>query len=298
MTHRLQPNSLLKKTKTTTALIAIGVSIALSGCSSSSSSSGTCSLPDNTTETSTLSTYSCPLLTRDVSSCQASRTAQGLSGMWLKFSCRVTLTKSGSNVIIAADGQPDYKSQYFLSSNACYQEQTMSGRTKNPNTISAQSLTMTVPLSPATSGGTTTGEGTVGIAINGVSIFDNTANAPDDIYTEALTFDKCDGHSEMMQSKYHYHTEPVSISQIDDKFIGVLRDGNPIYGRYCNGGTSAPTLDGVGGHTATTIDSTSTAVYHYHVNLQTSSTSGTSGQTAWFITNGSYKGSLGSCTGC
>jgi hypothetical protein len=284
------------------AILLAGISGGLSGCAEDAStddtSSDSCDLNDNTTATSTVSSIGCPLLERDVSSCKADREAQGLSGFWLKFSCRVTLTKSGNNVVIATDGQPDYTSKYFLETNACYEEQEISGRNKNPNVIGAQDLRVTVPYAGSTTGGTTTAEGTVGIAVNGVSIFDNTAAGTDDIYEEALTFDKCDGHSEMMQDKYHYHTEPVSIAQDDDNFVGVMRDGNPVYGKYCNGSASYPSdLDGVSGHTSATIDSTA-PVYHYHVNLQTSTSSGTLGDTAWFITDGAYKGTIGQCTGC
>src|SRR5690606_12512895 len=86
-------------------------SLLIKGCGGSTSTSAgdggsgitSCTLTDNTTETSQ-SSNGCYLLTRDTTSCQASRTAQGLSGFWLKFSCRVTLTKNGSDVIITTDG--------------------------------------------------------------------------------------------------------------------------------------------------------------------------------------------------
>ncbi len=75
-----------------------------------------------------------------------------------------------------------------------------------------------------------------------------------------------------------------------------MRDGYFVYGRKDSDG-STPTLDSFGGHTGTTPDSPITPVYHYHLNLQTSTTSGTAGQTVWFITTGTYKGQPGSCSG-
>lgn len=272
------------------------LALGLVGCQvkSSDTTSSSCTLTSNTTQT-TQSSNGCYLLTRDSSGCSASRTAQGLSGFWLNFSCRVTLTKSGSNVIVSSDGQPDYQSAYFATSNACYASGFPTGRSANPNTLGSQNISMTIPYSPsAPSGavGTAMSLGAVGMAINGVVIYSNAAAPGDNIYNEVSTFDKCEGHP--AGTMYHYHTEPTSASNSDAKFIGVMRDGFPIYGRYDSGNVS-PTLDKAsgGGHQGTTVDSTSTSVYHYHVNLQSSG-----GSSAYFVTSGYYMGTAGSCTGC
>ncbi len=253
-----------------------------------------CSLTANTTATTTLSSYNCPLLTRDTESCRTGREAQGLSGFWLKFSCRVTLTKSGSNVILSSDDQPDYKSYYFNSSDACYESFTSNDRHSNPNKIASQTITMTVPYAPTAAGSpTATPDGVIGLALNGVAIYDNSAAPGDDIYQEAATFDKCEGHPDVM-SRYHYHTEPAAITNNDAAFVGILRDGFPVYGRQDQETGAAVTgLDPQGGKTGKTVDSPNTAVYHYHVNLQTNGTSN-----AYFISKGYYKGTPGSCTGC
>ncbi|MDQ3234300.1 MAG: YHYH protein [Pseudobdellovibrionaceae bacterium] len=251
-----------------------------------------CSLTANTTATSTTNTYGCSLLTRDTSSCEASRTAQGLSGYWLKFSCRVTLTKSGSNVTVTTDSQPDYKTAYFGSTHACYEKLTATGRGTNPSTLSAQSIAMTVPVAATKAASTTTVSGQIiGLTLNGIAVFGNYAAPGDDIYREAVSFDHCEAHPQN-QGIYHHHTEPTSITQSDSNFVGVMLDGLPIYGRTDADG-STPTLDAAGGHTGTTADSPTTAVYHYHVNRQTNGTS-----VAYFITAGKFAGTLGTCTGC
>ncbi|HYX32921.1 MAG TPA: hypothetical protein VE954_07385 [Oligoflexus sp.] len=124
-----------------------------------------------------INTYGCSLLTRDTSSCEASRTAQGLSGYWLKFSCRVTLTKSGSNVTVTTDSQPDYKTAYFGSTHACYQTLTATGRGTNPSTLSAQSIAMTVPVAATKAASTTTVSGQIiGLTLNGIAVFGNYAD--------------------------------------------------------------------------------------------------------------------------
>ncbi|HYX34280.1 MAG TPA: YHYH protein [Oligoflexus sp.] len=260
------------------------------------STSTSCALTENTTATSTTNAYGCSLLTRDTSTCQATRTSQGLSGYWLKFSCRVTLTKSGSTVEISTDSRPDYLTPYFGSTNVCYTALSASanaaGRRKNPLSIASQSIAAMVPFAPTTAASASaTGLGLIGVAANGVSIFNNAAAPGDDIYSEVSSFDQCEGHPNSASS-YHYHIEPASISYTDSAFIGVMRDGFPIYGRKDADGTT-PTLDSAGGHTGTTVDSPSTAVYHYHVNMQTNGT-----DSAYFISTGYYKGTKGTCTGC
>ena len=75
-----------------------------------------------------------------------------------------------------------------------------------------------------------------------------------------------------------------------------MMDGYPVYGRR-DADLSMPVLDDRGGHTSVTPDS-SVPVYHYHINLQTSTTPGTMGQMVWFITKGTYAGVPGTCGGC
>ena len=152
---------------------------------------------------------------------------------------------------------------------------------------------MTVPFAPAAvTSPVATAEGAIGMALNGVVIFDNTAAPGDDIYNEEATFDKCDGHPEMT-SRYHYHTEPSAISNSDANFIGVMRDGIPIYGR--NDSATSTTVTGLtkGAKTGKTVDSTSTDVLHYQANLQTNGT-----KSAYFLSAGYYVGTAGACTGC
>jgi hypothetical protein len=267
------------------------------GPDAGTSNTGTCTLTANTTETSTVSPSGCPVLTRDTSACEAERKAQGLSGHWLHFSCRVSLsstTTNGVKVVRAqADGQPDYKSFYFSTTNACYE--AYSGSTRNPNSIAVKSYTLDFPVAQDTMSQAMRGA-ILGLALNGVPIFGNFAAPGDDIYTEARTFDRCGAHPQNTGT-YHYHSEPYALSYDDARFIGVMRDGYPIYGRKDADG-SAPTLDAMGGHTGVTSDSPTTPVYHYHVHEQTSTNSGTLGQKQWFLTTGTYRGTPGGCVGC
>jgi hypothetical protein len=243
-----------------------------------------CALEANASATSTM-TNGCALLSRDTSGCMAARTAQGLSGSWLSFSCRVTLTKMGTYVVAAADSRPDYASNYFASTDSCYSAYTP--MYPDPNQISAQNLSLQIPLTPNTTS-TKMGLGAVGVALNGVAIFDNQAAPGDDIFLEAGSFDRCGGHP-APGGQYHYHGEPYSISSDDSHLIGVLRDGYFVYGRRDADG-SLPQLDANGGHMGVPPDG-GAARYHYHLDQQTSSNAGTSGQMQWFLTTGTYEGS-------
>ena len=235
----------------------------------------------------------CAVLERDTSAGRSDREAQGLSGFWLSLSCRVTLTAKGDVIVAKADGQPDYASNYFATSNACHEDYT--DATTNPNRIAALDLEISFPRSP-NDNGQPMREAIVGLALNGVAIFGNFAAPGDDIFAEAKTFDRCGAHPQQ-RGVYHYHSEPLSISYDDASFIGVMRDGYPIYGRRDAGGAIPDDLDAAGGHVGATANST-TPVYHYHVNEQTSTNRSTIGEKQFFLTKGSYHGAPGTCSGC
>jgi len=252
-----------------------------------------CTLQANVTASGKTTPSGCAILTRDTTSCRAAREAAGLSGFWLRFSCRVTLTATDSQVTVASDGQPDYQSNYFPTTNACHE--TYTDAIQNPNQIAVKSYSVPIPRTPSEAGSGQMG-GTMGLALNGVPMFSNNAAPGDDIYQEAKTFDRCGAHPNMTGA-YHYHSEPYSISYDDSAFVGVLRDGYPVYGRR-DPDDSMPALDVYGGHTGVTIDSPDTPVYHYHVNEQTSTKPTSVGEKQWFIMTGKFRGATLPCASC
>ena len=257
-------------------------------------SGNACTLTDQTAPSGRTTPSGCAILTRDTTSCRGARTAAGLSGVWLAFSCRVDLTATTAAVMATSDGRPDFASNYFPASDPCHE--TYTEAIQNPNSIATKNYAVEFPLAPNTTPRTMQMTAVVGLTINGVPIYGNFAAPGDDIFAEAKTFDRCGGHPQM-QGAYHNHAEPLSISYDDDHLIGVMRDGYAIYGRKDADGSYPADLDTYGGHTGTTPDST-TAVYHYHLNEQTSTATGTAGEKQWFLTKGMFRGTPASCTGC
>jgi hypothetical protein len=275
------------------------ITLSDSGMDSGSVTNG-CALTANTTASGVESPNGCAVLTRDTSACAAARSAAGLTGLWLKFSCRVALSVTnvgGVDVVQAtSDGRPDYLSNYYASTDPCWESYT--DAIQNPNSIAVKSYIVNFRTLPNTTATSMQGIGVIGMTVSGVPMYANFAAPGDDIYQESMTFDRCAGHPQM-SGAYHSHTEPFSISYDDANLIGVMRDGYAIYGRRDSNGTY-PTLDVYGGHTAVTADSPSVAVYHYHVSEQTSTSPGTSGMKAWFLAGSSiqWRGAPATCTAC
>lgn len=281
------------------------------GCKSSGNATGSTvgrTLTALNTSTSTV-TNNCTLVTRDTSSCQAARTALGLSGNWLKFSCNVTLglTDASGNsttsyskasyVTVSFVDLPDHSSNYYAtggsysftanstSVSGSFQDLTNSYSPTYPNPANnaQQSITMSIPISPAHWSSTQTMDlGQVGVTINGIAIYSNLGNGSDSIYTESYSFDQCQGHpSTENGGTYHHHSEPYSISSNDNKLIGVMRDGFFIYGRKDFDGTdvsatwtSTSSLSSTtgsdmlymyGGHTGTDPLTGTGSSFHYHL---------------------------------
>ena len=113
------------------------------------------------------------------------------------FSC-VDVVASGNNTVITSDNFPPYESWYYNTTDENYIEFVSQGTGYylNPNTISSQDLTISIVDNPITKGltinnvlvdgivGTNSDEygmGAVGVALNGVAIFNPLAAPGDDI---------------------------------------------------------------------------------------------------------------------
>lgn len=215
-----------------------------------------------------------------IASCSKSSTTSSTTvssevpAVYKKIYGATSITSDGSFIYIKTKGLPDHKSTYYPSSNTLYEAytgNTFGGNTfvKNPNSIIEQTGTYKIPLSPAlNSSHAATPLGPIGIAINGVPLFNQYAGPNNQALTgEIASFDKYYGHPQQT-GMYHYHVEPLYLTTVKSTksgLMGFLLDGFPVYGPQEENGSVvvSSSLDVYHGHTHTTVDYPN-GIYHYH----------------------------------
>lgn len=185
-----------------------------------------------------------------------------------------SITSDGTYITIKTTGLPDHKSVYYPTGNALYENftgTTFGGFTfkKNPNSIAARTYTFKIPLDPKVSSThAATPLGAMGVAINGVPLYNQYAAPSTPLTTEVISFDQYRGHPTATGS-YHYHVEPLyltTVKQNKSALLGFLLDGFPVYGPEENGIEVTNTiLDAYHGHIGVTADYPN-GIYHYHIN--------------------------------
>lgn len=207
-----------------------------------------------------------------------------------KYKSVVTVSTSASSITLRSNGTPDHVSPYWTSGNALYEAQ-IAGQNTNPGIIGVQNYSMTIPTNPvAASSKEATSLGPIGMALNGVAIYNDRegGNVPVDAGT-LQSFDRAGAHPGPGNT-YHYHFTGDFTGNNDANLIGFLRDGFPIYARKDNDGTYPSNLDANGGHTGTTADFT-TVIYHYHA-----ANVAYMGSRFYVLKAGSYHGTKGTFT--
>lgn len=186
-----------------------------------------------------------------------------------KFNSTVSVSSDGTYITLKSDGVPDHKSCYFAGTDSRYQAYNGSNTafSKNPNSIGTKSYTFKIPASPAVNAAhEATPLGPIGVAINGVPMYNQYAGPNTPLTNEVNSFDQYNGHPDQ-SSSYHYHAEPLYITGNNTKsaLIGFLLDGFPVYGPLENGKTLVSSdLDTYHGHTGVTADYPN-GIYHYHI---------------------------------
>lgn len=135
----------------------------------------------------------------------------------------------------------------------------------NPNTIKAQSVTYSLPATPATDATPHCISGQVGVMTTGVELFD----AFDALLRDAGAWevqDGCQGHPEITGA-YHYHSLSSCITDTGvSTVIGFALDGIPITGPKVGNGNILTTddLDVCHGIVSSiTLDGQPVDTYHY-----------------------------------
>ena len=221
------------------------------------------------------------------------------------FSC-VTVSVSGSNTVINSDNLPPHETWYYSEQHGNHIEWASQGagyNNDNPNMISSQNLTVSIPNNPTSRGltineslidgtvGTSNYEyemNTVGIALDGCSLFNPLARPPDDIEDEKYSFDYYSGHPEPTGT-YHYHTTtkgPLEVlkhkgliqtdvvGSAEIELYGIMCDGTIILGcTELDGSTPDHTdFDAQNGHVHDVGDGTTVhfaSRYHTHICTET-----------------------------
>ena len=211
------------------------------------------------------------------------------------FTC-VTVTVSGTNYVFKTSSVPTYKSYYWGSTSSLYENAFYANSTGsnygNPNKILSQNYTITVPITNTTTTAPTSAYGAIGVATNGIVIYNDQAAPGDSLTSEYYTFDTSQCHPTNTGS-YHYHVEPPKISNTDSALVGIAMDGYLIFGKLhdtnSTGNTTGFTLGGTTSSTKctstpTTLPTTWTYKSNYETN--TNHTAGTNSY-HYHINNGS-----------
>ena len=186
-----------------------------------------------------------------------------LPAVFQHFSDEVNISIEERYVLLETRGLPDHFSPYWGRKSESY-EAPHRGMVVNPERIREQDLTLYIPLEPQRAKRIQpTRLGPIGIAVNGVPLFNQYAGPGRPLDEEIASFDRYNGHPQEFGA-YHYHVEPLYITQKDSGLVGFLLDGFPIYGRIDKNGTFPTDLDTANGHFCPTTDYPD-GIYHYHI---------------------------------
>lgn len=192
--------------------------------------------------------------------------------VYAKIYGATSITRDGDFIVIKSQGLPDHKSPYYKGTQweSTKHEEYNSGGSfiQNPNTIVEQNLTFRIPVNPAeASVKAATPGGPIGVAINGIALFNQYAAMSAPLTNEIISFDQYAGHPQQ-QGQYHYHIEPLYLTTVKSTksgLMGFLLDGFPVYGPQEENGSTVVSsdLDAYHGHTHSTVDYPN-GIYHYH----------------------------------
>jgi hypothetical protein len=207
-----------------------------------------------------------------------------------RYSSAVSVSTSGNSLVLRSEGVPNHVTPYWGTGHPLYEAQ-LAGRSLTPETLRTQTFVMTIPATPAAaSSKEATSLGAIGMALNGVAIYNDREGGNVPVSANVLlTMDRAGAHNGP-GGVYHYHFDGDFTSKDDARLIGFLRDGFPIYGRKDQSGAYPSDLDANGGHTGTTADFSS-PIYHYHASTVNYLNGG-----YYILKAGSYHGTKGTFT--
>ena len=202
----------------------------------------------------------------------ASENAEEAPASFATFDSSVDIVLDGNQIVIESKGIPNHPSPYWSTSSSLYAAYDGSNAAfqLNPNRIAEQNYTFRIPASPSeATNKSATPLGPIGVALNGVAIFNQYAGPNQPLTNEIDSFDQYNGHPQQ-SGAYHYHVEPIYITNLIGKegLLGYLLDGFPLYGPRENDQTVTNNdLDVYHGHSHATAEFPD-GTYHYHVTAE------------------------------
>jgi hypothetical protein len=168
----------------------------------------------------------------------------------------------------SASGTGYYSGGSTFTQNPTYVHVSSTGSVASPSATLA--YTITIPLQPAcASTSTSTSQDAIGVAKNGVVLFNQYAAGNAVLTSEIISFDRYGGHP-AQAGNYHYHMEPRYLTTSSfggggsqSALVGWALDGFPVYGPTNSSG-SAVSLDACNGEYHATTEYPA-GIYHYHV---------------------------------
>lgn len=218
------------------------------------------------------------------------------------FQC-VDVAESGNGIGLRTTSVPARPSNYFDEDHPNYEpfdDSRGDEYAPNPNKLSAQDVTIILPLSPVAKGIQITaalvdGEvgnsdeeypmGAAGVAIDGLLMFNPLAGPGQDIEEEKYTFDSYNSHP-APSGEIHYHTETpgpleilvelglsstTTLGEAEVELFGIMCDGTLVFGcTELDGSAADPAeLDAQGGHLLDIVDTAGSTHfenrYHTHI---------------------------------
>lgn len=179
---------------------------------------------------------------------------------------RLTVQLQGNQRVLMGNNLPSHGTGEF----PIRQDDPVYRYDRNPNSIAAQDLIVTLPANPQEAATPScVPMGAIGYALTGATIFNALDAAGLDAPAHEVQ-DRCGGHPAMM-GDYHYHSVSDCVSHEQagkhSELVGYMLDGFGLYGPHGEHGEelSNADLDACHGHThMVTWDGQPRRMYHYH----------------------------------
>ena len=205
--------------------------------------------------------------------------ASGLPPPYQLFYNLTSISADENTITLRTADLPDHKTPFYGKGSASYEAYNgtnpnfstainLMGRISDP-VLAAQDVSFRIPRNPKVAAThAATGLGPIGIALNGVILFNqyNGMRALLDTL-EINNMDQYNGHPTPAPAlQYHYHMEPLYLTKTrgGGALVGFLLDGFPVYGPVEGGKRlSSAMLDKYHGHEHATAEYPN-GIYHYH----------------------------------